>query len=168
MSELHVQEVMRLYGVKRWNMVETTRMQSVAEHTFGVVTIAMHLAKIAKMSEKDTCSVIVAAQIHDMAECMTGDVPTPVKDRFPEIRKLEYECSFAGHKFKRFSEKVKNVVKQADLVEAFEYLRRFGVGEHAEVVKREPYAELCGLGLQSLLNDLEYGEQRQLGDMSDE
>jgi 5'-deoxynucleotidase len=156
---------MRLYGVKRWNMVETTRAQSVAEHTFGVVTIAMHLAKVQNMSDKDTCSVIIAAQIHDLAECMTGDIPTPVKDRFPDIRKLEYDMTFSGHKFKRFNEKVKAVVKQADMVEAFEYLRRFGVGEHAEVVKKELYADLCAMGLQALLNQLESGTQRQLGDL---
>lgn len=167
MNELDVQEVMRLYGVKRWNMVEVSRPQSVAEHTFGVVTIAMHLAKVEELSDKDTCAVIIAAQMHDIAECMTGDIPTPVKDRFPEIRKLEYDISFAGHKFRRFSEKVKNIVKKADMVEAFEYLRRFGVGQHSEVIQKELYAELCGMGLQGLLNQLESGRQRQLGDMKD-
>ena len=63
-------------------------LQSVADHTWRVQVILLHLWPDASRD------LLMAALYHDVAECFTGDIPAPVK-RMPgimeEIKKLEKE-----------------------------------------------------------------------------
>ncbi|MCK4898577.1 MAG: HD domain-containing protein [Anaerolineales bacterium] len=54
------------------------RPQSLAEHTFDVTMIARAIAKIAGV---DDYEIIKAALLHDLDEIVTGDIPTPTKER---------------------------------------------------------------------------------------
>lgn len=67
---------------------DTYLVQSVADHTWRVQVILLHLWPDASRD------LLMAALYHDVAECFTGDIPAPVK-RIPgimeEIKKLEME-----------------------------------------------------------------------------
>ena len=75
---MKINDILRASGVTRWHIVRTVRPQSLAEHTFDVVMIARAIAKIAGV---DDYEITKAALLHDLDEIVTGDIPTPTKDR---------------------------------------------------------------------------------------
>ena len=75
---MRINDILRASGVTRWHIVRTVRPQSLAEHTFDVVMIARAVAKIAGV---DDYEIIKAALLHDLDEIVTGDIPTPTKQK---------------------------------------------------------------------------------------
>lgn len=75
---MKINDILRASGVTRWHIVRTVRPQSLAEHTFDVVMIARAIAKGAGY---DDYEIIKAALLHDLDEIITGDIPTPTKNR---------------------------------------------------------------------------------------
>ena len=75
---MKINDILRASGVTRWHIVRTVRPQSLAEHTFDVVMIARAVAKIAGV---DDYEIIKAALLHDLDEIITGDIPTPTKQK---------------------------------------------------------------------------------------
>lgn len=75
---MKINDILRASGVTRWHIVRTVRPQSLAEHTFDVVMIAR---AVAKMSGVDDYEIIKAALLHDLDEIVTGDIPTPTKQK---------------------------------------------------------------------------------------
>jgi len=75
---MKINDILRASGVTRWHIVRTVRPQSLAEHTFDVVMIARAVAKIAGV---DDYEIIKAALLHDLDEIVTGDIPTPTKQK---------------------------------------------------------------------------------------
>ncbi len=75
---MKINDILRASGVTRWHIVRTVRPQSLAEHTFDVVMIARAIAKNAGI---DDYEIIKAALLHDLDEIVTGDIPTPTKER---------------------------------------------------------------------------------------
>lgn len=76
-------DLLHLSYVKRWVVAPTHREQSVAEHTFRVVTIARALAMHLGLSPAAIKDVVEHAIIHDQDELMTGDIPGPAKSKQP-------------------------------------------------------------------------------------
>lgn len=74
-------ELLHLSYVKRWVVAPTLREQSVAEHTFRVLVIAVHLNEAVKIAATpiDLCNLTAKAMMHDAEERLTGDVPGPQK-----------------------------------------------------------------------------------------
>lgn len=133
MHKLTAAEMMRLCRVNRWNMVATNREQSVAEHTFGVITYAIEICRMERCEELIP-EVMQAAYVHDASEVMTGDIPTPVKAHLMDkdkMRQFEESVYFGVPAFCSYSSKVKLIVKRADLLEAAIYLYRHGDSAHA-------------------------------------
>lgn len=75
---MKINDILRASGVTRWHIVRTVRPQSLAEHTFDVVMIARAIAKIAGV---DDYEIIKAGLLHDLDEIVTGDIPTPTKQK---------------------------------------------------------------------------------------
>jgi 5'-deoxynucleotidase YfbR-like HD superfamily hydrolase len=133
--KLNTADLLRMSTVKRWQIVDVARPQSVAEHTFNVIAIALRLAQqvvhdndISGMLEDEyTRKVMMYAFIHDMAEVVTGDIPTPVKSFLSIGEKLkEIENRFTylgvGPTDDDFDDDVVSIVKSADMIEALLYL----------------------------------------------
>lgn len=72
-------ELLHLSYVKRWVVAPTHREQSVAEHSYRVAIIAMHLAMALDRTEAQIHAVTVQALYHDADERLSGDIPGPVK-----------------------------------------------------------------------------------------
>lgn len=113
---------LRLTQIKRYAICHTNRDQSVAEHSFNVLLIALELAKHGNVL-CDPFEVASYAIDHDMEEVYTGDIPSSFKKMLlkhaPQAKPLvqsPYEVDPA----------VKGVVKLADYLEAIYYVREFG------------------------------------------
>lgn len=81
--------VARMKYIDRWALMRNTERENVCEHSMIVAALAHAIAVIKneKFDGKIDCNkVAVIALYHDMPEILTGDMPTPVKYRNPEIK----------------------------------------------------------------------------------
>lgn len=68
--------------VERCHTVTTTHRQTVGEHTFGVLAILLTIYP------KASASLMRAAIFHDVAEAITGDIPSPIMVEYPTLREV--------------------------------------------------------------------------------
>lgn len=66
--------------VKRWHTVQTLKEETVAQHTYGVISMLVDLC-----NGKPSAKLLMAALYHDIAEQFTGDIPATTKWNYPEI-----------------------------------------------------------------------------------
>jgi 5'-deoxynucleotidase len=81
--------VFRMRYIARWALMRNTRTENVEEHSYEVAVLAHALAVIGRdVFHKDVNPdrAATAALFHDAPEIITGDLPTPVKYRNPEIK----------------------------------------------------------------------------------
>lgn len=132
---LTLADVLRAADVNRWQIVRMTRHQSVAEHTFNVMLVALDIAEA--MGFKDRYAIMQCAMMHDIPEVLTGDIATPTKrvlEVSDRLDAIEGRVEYLGIKTKDYDPMVRHIVKLADLVESAVFLHHFGVGKHAEHV----------------------------------
>lgn len=81
-------------AVKRYHVKRTLRQQTVGEHTFGVLML-LRMVLPDDYDPDKTAVLLVATMHHDLPELVTGDIPAPVKRRFPALNSLldQIECS---------------------------------------------------------------------------
>lgn len=118
--------------VRRWNLVATTAPNSVASHSFNVAMIAMALRKVMfntiDISQSDVCFYAI---IHDIDEVYTGDLPTPTKAAIRE-KGVEPNSLFVGQNVeKKPPDKIAKIIKMADLIDNYIFIRQYGVGDRA-------------------------------------
>lgn len=140
MIDLTLRDAYRTSDVERWSIVRTRRRQTVAEHSYHVAMIAMRLADLLGMPEESRGEVLWAALTHDMAEVLTGDMATPLKDLLgpsvnAELHKLEENISVNGRSLgPNKLGIIQDLIKIADLVEAVAFISQHGAGSHARQV----------------------------------
>jgi 5'-deoxynucleotidase len=140
MKPLTLYDYLRIGHVKRWHNVNTARDQTVAEHSYMVAVIAVHLANRIDR-EADPGAVAIAALFHDSPEVVLGDMPTPAKrflrdftanpHIFAEMEKALMPAMPYGVKPIIDPEPY---VKVADKIEAAYWISENGVGNHAKIV----------------------------------
>lgn len=139
-------EQLRACHVRRWHIVQTSREQTLAEHSFAVAVLAGSLA--AAMQYKGLMHHTLQLRLlqhslsHDLIEVRTGDMPTPFK-RFLEqvagpgiVEKAEdlVDSEHMGAMRQVKGSEIETIVKLADMIEAIYFLQDNGVGAHAKVV----------------------------------
>lgn len=143
---MKINELMRLQDISRWNMINVTRPQSVAEHSFNVSMLAQSVAKRAnETNEENTFNhqyIGIIALEHDAVEALTGDIPTPAKQKMKQLG-FDFNAAFKDPDGETPPHGYALVIKVCDIFESVMYLRNFGTGERAYVV------------LQGLEHDLE-------------
>ena len=80
----------RMKYINRWSLMRNTQSENLCEHSMEVAVLAHALAvigntKFGKNYNADKAAVI--ALFHDAPEIITGDIPTPVKNQNPELKK---------------------------------------------------------------------------------
>lgn len=123
--------------VKRLHTVPTIRNQTVGEHTYGTMIIAMELISLnhgraaQHMCSLSTVGILYTLLTHDAPEVTTGDMPAPTKieinailgkwgnvpgaDVFAEMEKRFYEQ--VGIKLPELNEMEEDIVKAADCLD---------------------------------------------------
>lgn len=119
---MNIVDRLRAMQVKRYPISYVNRDQSMAEHSFCVMLIALELISDIQ-DEKLYVEVMAYAALHDMDEVETGDIPSPFK------RKLRRECPAVipvldGQP--KAGQEARLIVKVADLLEALYYIDEFG------------------------------------------
>lgn len=135
---LNLRQRLRASHVKRWHIVECTKTQTVAEHSFNVAIIAEEICRKIGISGDIRSEVMDYAIHHDVPEVILGDLPTSVKsvfgeDALEEVEKISEELDPLAWST---NPEVKRIVKLADLLDSVIFLAQYGVGTHAKKVRR--------------------------------
>lgn len=138
--------------VKRYHTVTTLREETVGHHSHGVAMLCLMLTPDA------SAELLKAALMHDLAEQITGDIPSPAKrdhyhaGNFDELeRRLINE---SGLKFPYLTAHEKRVLKLADIAHgALFCVRELELGNRRMRVvlqRYQQYAESMELTLREL------------------
>ncbi len=80
----------RMRYITRWGLMRNSFSENLQEHSHQVAILAHALALIRRdilhLPGPDPEQCAVAALYHDVAEILTGDLPTPIKYYSPELR----------------------------------------------------------------------------------
>ncbi len=92
--------IARMKNIDRWALMRSVTRENVQEHSHMVAVLAHALAVIRRDVFGVPCDVnaaATAALFHDAGEILTGDLPTPIKYRNPDImtayREVEAEAA---------------------------------------------------------------------------
>lgn len=121
-------EMMLAQQVGRWNIVRTTKDQSVAEHMYNVCMIARSICARLKI---DDTMVMKAALEHDLDEVFTGDIPHPAKVMAMKAGMDLNSMIPPPKNVAKLTPTEKLVLKIADLLEAEYFIKEFGVTSRA-------------------------------------
>jgi len=106
--------------VRRYHTVQTVGHQTVAEHSFHVTLILLHLTQ-----GKASAELLKAALYHDLPEVYTGDIPATAKWASPVLvnsLKLLEDVFDEHHDLRvNLSEDDKRLLKFADMAELVMY-----------------------------------------------
>ena len=84
MKDYHALLATRLGGgVTRYHTHPTQRVQTVAEHSFGVANIVLFLTE-----GNASGGLLREALWHDVSEAATGDIPAPAKWDSPDLKRI--------------------------------------------------------------------------------
>jgi len=130
---MNIQDIYRAHHVDRWQIVNVSRTQSLAEHSFNVAMIAREIAiRIGLTSH--LADITEWALIHDLPEIATGDIASPLKvymrnlgDGEDGVEKLESRISKEYRVTKKAVREtvVNDIVKLADLIDGIRYLELY-------------------------------------------
>lgn len=146
-------EHMRLSSVKRWGIIEMSRAQSVAEHSYNVAAISLAIINAIADGIEDsgmalqpiTLLTLEWALLHDLTELVTGDLPTPVKVHLREaVEEMEdkHYPRYANFRKKVHGTIAEDVVKAADFMDAIQFAKRFCIDLKREQILNEMYDKL--------------------------
>lgn len=142
-----LEAVMRIAAVKRWHMIDTTRIQTLAEHTANVALLAMVIAESAPQMYFGPGGFVAAAGlVHDIPEVFTGDIPSHTKASInnPQLEELEQLVTpIDMHRRIRDTPKhVKTLIKVCDIVDGIRFIRLHGVDVTATHARLQIEAKL--------------------------
>ena len=133
---LHLKDLYRTTVVERWNIVEVSRRQSVAEHQYLVALLVVRYCQLKGLKRDLETRALRYALFHDAAEVLTGDLPTPTKQHCGTgLQKVEEDTFPLGEDPLAVAKDVEEVVHFCDKVEALVWLSKYGVDEHAHRVR---------------------------------
>lgn len=135
--------LLALSDVRRWGVIKTMRTQSVAEHSFNVMVIAAELmTRCGLTSTVQLAQMYGWAMIHDMPECLSGDIDGKFKRDNPALKEMITVAE--GKHFpdyvvlaKSVPPYISTIVKVADKIEAITFIKVWGVGDRAVDVVEE-------------------------------
>ncbi len=90
----------RMKHIARWGLMRNVREENLSEHSLETAFIAHALCKINNLrlgGTLDADHAAVLAMFHDTTEIITGDLPTPIKYKNEQIKRVykEIEASAA-------------------------------------------------------------------------
>lgn len=132
-----IEAVMRFGSVKRWHMLDTVRVQTLAEHSACVALLVYQIAKTApRMYFGPAENLVAPALMHDLPEVYTGDIPTPTKPSLDGLVELEAKTLPDTYKLPGLPPSTIMLIKIVDLAESMRFIRLYGnrsaISKHAE------------------------------------
>lgn len=124
-DQADLETMMRFGSVKRWHMIDTTRQQTLAEHSACVAGLVWMLAKTTLFFGPAEIAASCAL-FHDISEVFTGDIPSHTKRYLSGIRELEDKVTSKTWP-QSGSEHVNLLIKLCDLSDGIRFIRLHGV-----------------------------------------
>lgn len=147
-------DVRRLSAVWRYSSIPVAVRENVAEHSYWV---AMYGAMIHRAMDPDVSTlgqIVLRSLVHDLGECVTGDVVRVFKYATPELKAevdraeailagrfhpalrdlVAFIESTGAHPGTPWDGYVKAVVKAADFLSLFQYMRREASRGNLEII----------------------------------
>ena len=130
-----LEAAMRLHAVKRWHMIDTTRQQTLAEHSANVALLAYYIAVTSpEMFFGPAQGISAYALVHDLAEVFTGDVPSHSKRYLTGVGELEERVLPRMFQIEH-TRNTRLMVKLCDLADGIRFVRLCGVDGTARHAK---------------------------------
>lgn len=130
-----IEAVQRMQAVKRWHMIDTTRPQSLAEHSANVALLAWYIATSAPGMHFGPGDPIASLALrHDLAEVFTGDIPSHSKRHLTGLGTLEQIVLPKVFQEENVPIDTYLLIKLCDLADGIRFVRLHGVditSEHA-------------------------------------
>jgi hypothetical protein len=128
-----MEAVQRLSAVKRWHMVDTTRVQTLAEHSANVAMLAGLIARTCPgMYFGPSPYVTASALVHDLEEVFTGDIPSLTKPLLRGVKELEDSVLPMEFRFDPPPVETQELIKFCDLADGIRFIEIYGIGETAK------------------------------------
>lgn len=138
-----LEAVMRFHAVKRWHMIDTTRIQTLAEHSANVALLAYYIAKTAPgMAFGPANHVATYALMHDLPEVFTGDIPSITKPHLAGVASLEKALLPKLFNIEENDAGIRLLVKICDLADGIRFIRLHGVDSTARLAREGVEAQL--------------------------
>lgn len=142
---MNLGELMRIGDVKRWHTVRTALDQTLADHSARVALIALRLYwyHTGRTDNADIAALLTTALLHDAAEVHLGD-PPPAGKTTAYVAAEVVLLSDLPPLFKGGVQnyELKSIVKVADRIEAWLWIRENAVGNHSLGVVDRCYKEM--------------------------
>lgn len=123
-----IEAVQRMQAVKRWHMIDTTRAQTLAEHSANVALLAWYIACTAPGMHFGPGDRIASVALrHDLAEVFTGDIPSHSKKFLDGISTLENMVLPFEFKSDGVTDDQHLLIKLCDLADGIRFVRLHGV-----------------------------------------
>lgn len=131
-----IEAVQRMQAVKRWHMIDTTRQQTLAEHSANVALLSWYIATTSPgMFFGPGDRIASVALRHDLAEVFTGDIPSHSKRHLKGLNRLEAATLPSVYiSGSDIDEDGGLLIKLCDLADGIRFVRLHGVditSEHA-------------------------------------
>lgn len=128
-GKAQIETVMRFHAVKRWHMIDTTRQQTLAEHSANVAALAFGISATCPEAYFGSPKELLAAALfHDMEEVFVGDIPSHTKPYLqPDLEKLEVRLLPRVWQIHAGSRDAKYLIKLCDLADGIRFIRLHGV-----------------------------------------
>lgn len=146
------------YGTRPLDVCDTRNLGSIvrslsrlprfAGNSDRFISVAQHSVLVSYLTEGDE-RVKRIGLLHDITECITGDIPTPVKKAVPELERIEGEVWESMRKEFDLPEILPKAVIAADKLSVFLEGVIFGV---PHIARWEGYDQVdFGLGMKTLM-----------------
>ena len=129
--------MLRAGSVKRFHIVNTTRVQTLAEHQYNVAIFAAEICRLMGFDDQTIASVTQLALLHDIGEVRTGDIPTPTKKVLRGAFGSDFDgvlAQFDAVDVSDLPAHIKAILKCADYLDSMFFLGEHKVGRHADAV----------------------------------
>lgn len=155
--EASTTDIRRLSAVWRYSSIPVVAYENTAEHSFYVAIYAAMIHLEISTDESILGAIVMAAIMHDVPEAVTGDIVRPFKYSSEELRKevnaaeqrllgrvpwrirnlfsaSDRMSTMEGPDGEEIGDYVETVVKAADFLSLFQYMRREAAKGNLEII----------------------------------
>lgn len=130
-------DILKMSALNRYNNRDRITQENIAEHSFYVAFAVMKLSEMFEIKRETKLKALQMAILHDIPEIYTSDIPYPIKQKSPvlkkELEKLELEFMSEAYPqfFKLFTDFTISedsdealLVKVADAISVLQYAQK--------------------------------------------